>query len=147
MYRFRREDTNEIISVDFETMMTQDAAGFVTLDGGVRARRVNDFVRPDRTIEPNNAPMPPPVSDAMGFPMSQLTEFEEDRTRNAFHGVEFRPDPTCPAEFVQVHFASHAERDRYMRHRGMVDRNRTAGGALSKQDLEAAAEFAKNLGK
>lgn len=148
MYRFVREDNGKEIEVDFLTMMAQDAAGYITLDDGTRARRVLDIatVSATKCRDPQNANQTPPVSDALGFPIHQLAEFEYDRTQNSFHGVEFKPDPTCP-EFMQVHFASHRDRDRYMKHRGVVDRNKTAGAALSKKDLEDAAKYAKNIGK
>ena len=146
MYRFVREDNGKEIVVDFLTMMDQDASGRITLDDGTRARRVQEPEVHRAPVDPQNANQAPPVSDAMGFPIHQFAEFEYDRTQNAFHGVEFKPDPACP-EFMQVHFASHRDRDRYMKHRGMVDRNKTAGAALSKKDLEDAAKYAKNIGK
>lgn len=145
-YRFRREDTGEVVEVDFETHMSQDKAGYITLADGVRARRVNDFVTQRQKLEPQNANMTPPVSDNLGFPTVQLAEFEEHLDSSGCRGVEFKPDPQCP-EYCQVHFASHAARDRYLLARGMVDKNRTAGTALSPKDLADAEEYAKNIGK
>lgn len=144
MYRFIREDDGFVIEVDFETMMGQDVAGYITLDDGVQARRVMDVENKRPTIERGNANRTPPSSDALGFTAHQLWEFEEDRRRNGFSGVEFKPDPSCP-EFYQVHFSSHGERDRYMQHRNFVDKNYTKGNPLSAKDLDAAREWAERV--
>jgi hypothetical protein len=146
MYTFVREDTGEYVEIPFEEMLQQDVAGYVTLSDGVRARRVNDFSRQRPPREPQNANRTPPVSDTLGFQARQLAEFEDDRVRNGFVGVEFKPDPTCP-EFYQVHFASHATRDKYMAHRSFFDQNKTVGSALTPQDLASAEEYAKTIGK
>lgn len=143
MYQFRREDTGEIVEVDFETHMSQDRGGFITLPDGVKARRVNDFHNFKPSVEYQNANRTPPPSDSLGFTSHQLAEFEEDRVRNGHTGIEFKPDPMCP-DFYQVHFASHQARDDYVAHRGMVDMNKTAGSGLSKKALLDAAEMVKN---
>ena len=143
MYPFRREDNGEIVEVDFETHMSQDRAGFITLKDGVKARRVNQFMPTITTIEKGNANIKPPPSDALGFTVHQIAEFEEDRVRNGFHGVEFKQDPLCP-EFVQVHFASHKARDEYIQHRGMEDKTRTKGASLTPGMLEEAVNMAKS---
>ena len=143
MYQFVREDNGEIVEVDFEKMMEQDAAGFIKLDDGVSARRVQDLPRHEKKRRKKGVPEIP-VSDALGFTAHQLAEFEYDRKSNGFSGVEFTPDPMCP-EFYQVRFSSLKERDRYIRHRGMVDRNKTKGAALSKGDFESARELLGRL--
>jgi hypothetical protein len=142
MYQFRREDNGETVEVDFETNMSQDRAGFITLPDGVRARRVNDFVSRPREVEPGNANQTPPVSDNLGFTVLQLAEFEYDRVKCGIQGVEFKPDPLCK-EFIQVHFSSHAARDAYIRHRGKVDKNHTSGAFLDAKMLKDAAERIK----
>jgi len=144
MYRFIREDNGETIEVDFETHMSQDVAGYITLPDGVRARRVNDFDRKKAAFEPGNANHTPPVSDNLGFTSHQLAEFEADRVKHGFRGVEFKPDPACPT-FYQVHFGSFAERDRYMEHRRFYDKNKSSGAALSEQHLAEAEKWAKSL--
>jgi len=139
MYQFVREDNGEVVEVGFEKMMEQDAAGFIKLDDGVSARRVQDLPKKDKKRRKKAVPEIP-VSDALGFTSHQLAEFEYDRKRNGFSGVEFTPDPSCP-EFYQVRFSSLKERDRYIRHRGMVDRNKTKGSALSERDFSDAREL------
>lgn len=143
MYPFKREDNGEIVEVDFETMMAQDRAGFITLKDGVKARRVNQFTNAKPAVEKGNANMTPPPSDNLGFTVLQIAEFEEDRVRNGFTGVEFKQDPMCP-EFVQVHFSSHAVRDKYIQHRGKVDRTRTKGATMTPGMLEDAVNMAKS---
>jgi hypothetical protein len=144
MYKFTREDTGEIVEVDFETMMTQDAAGYIKLPDGVAARRVLDVHRPRAPVEKGNSNHRPPVSDAMGFTAWQLAEFEDDRKKHGFTGVEFKPDPMCP-DFYQVHCGSMSEYDAYVAHRGMFQQGRSKGAVLSKKDLADAADLAKRI--
>lgn len=79
----------------------------------------------------------PLVSDAMGFPQQQFDEFEVDRQRHGFSDVEFRRDPEVP-EFFQVLCATPAARDRYAKHRGMVNRTGIGGLRLTQADLDRA---------
>ena len=143
MYRFVKEDDGSVIEVDFETMMEQDAAGFITLEDGTRARRVFDAMQTERKRE-KLAPGAIPVSDALGFTEHQLIEFEADRLQHGFRGVEFVRDPSCPV-FYQVKFGSHAEREAYIAHRGMVDKGRSKGGVLSEKDLENAKSIISRI--
>lgn len=140
-YRFMRQDTGEIVSVTFDDMIRQDEMGYITLPDGVKARRVyrdSDTVsRPDR-VRVDHRPIPP--SDAMGFSEHQLAEFEFDRQQNHFSGVEFVRDPTCPT-FYQVKCSSRKEWERYVKHRGLVVKNKTVGAALTPSALERAAEM------
>lgn len=142
-YRFLREDDGKTVQVDFETMMQMDAAGYITLPDGVRARRDRqkepplrraDIVSATRS-ETGSKPIPP--SDAMGFTAHQLQEFEADRQLNGFSGVEFVPDPLEPT-FYQVKCSDRRTWERYASHRGFVDLNRTAAVSISAADLEAA---------
>ena len=144
MYKFRREDDGAIVEVDFETHMGQDRGGYVTLPDGVRARRVNDFQTQKAATEKGNANQTPPPSDSLGFTVHQLNEFEEDRVRNGFVGVEFKPDPRCP-EFLQVHFSGPQAREDYIRHRQMVDKGSSTGVFISEQNLHDARKFAKSI--
>lgn len=143
-YEFRREDTGEIVEVDFEKMMEQDAAGYIVLDDGASARRVMSPPKKATERQDGNANHKPPVSDAMGFTCHQLADFEEDRVRNGFHGVEFKPDPMCP-EFYQVHCSSMSVYEDYMAHRGMYQKGRTKGNSLSEKQLRDAEEMANRL--
>jgi|GEM_PF-2519987 len=141
MYRFRREDNGEVVEVDFATMMTQDVAGFITIDG-VSARRI---VAPEekKPVKMSKAPIGRPiVSDTLGFPTKQLAEFETDRQAHGFRQVEFRPDPVVP-EFCQVVCHSRDEYGRYVKHRGFVNANSIGGVRLTQEELDAAADFVK----
>lgn len=121
MYQFAFEDTGEVIDVDFTTMMTMDAAGYIEVGGRV-ARRIN---RPSMRREVAehgahiNAPM---VSDSLGFIAKALPQWEEYRHQHGFRSVEYREDPTVPG-FMQVHFHNRSERERYIRSLGKHDRN------------------------
>jgi hypothetical protein len=145
-YLYRREDNGCLVEVDFATMMEQKC-GFITLPDGVEARRCvhleierdgRQKAAPVREIEK------PIVSDALGFPQHQLAEFEQDRAKHGFGGVEFTPDPRVP-EFYQVRISGKREYQRYLKHRQMHDRNSRNGGgqALSPELLERAAAIVK----
>lgn len=144
MYKFRREDTGEVVEVDFETMMTQDAGGYIVLADGVSARRVFDVHAQKTGAQAGNANHRPPVSDAMGFTVHQIAEFEADRQKHGYHGVEFKPDPLCP-EFYQVHCDSMSTYEDYMSHRGMYQKGRTVSNALTERQLKDAEELAKRI--
>ncbi len=135
-YTFIREDNGKEVEVDFETMMEQDTAGFIRLKDGVAARRksTGSF---KRKIEAETGTKPIPPSDSLGFTVLQLDDFEADRKSHGFTGVEFVPDPLEPT-FMQVKCSSRREWERYVKHRGFVDKNRTAGVSISADDLERA---------
>ena len=141
-YTFIREDNGEPVEVDFVTMMGQDAAGFIHLPGGIAAKRkaTPSWRRKsfDSVSKAGNKPIPP--SDAMGFTVHQLAEFEADRVAHGFTGVEFVQDPMEPT-FRQVKCSSRREWDKYREHRGLTDRNRTSGVSISADDLERAKEL------
>lgn len=140
-YQFRREDNDEIVELSFEQMMTQDAAGYVTLPDGVVARRVPTGNLRMRATAPQGAPKQKWTSENLGFGDHVLAEMEEDRVRNGFTGTEFVRDPDCP-EFVNVEFSSQRERARYMRHRGFFERNgRKSGVTMTQADLDRAADL------
>lgn len=160
VYYFRREDNDEIIEVDFQTAMSADAAGFITLPDGVVARRARSM---EPRMESASSGTPelakPMVSDALGFTAEQFHEFEEDRRRHGFTAIEFVRDPHCET-FMQVKCSSPAEYQRYREHRNDMsksarnkyrgefnDRNSRNGGGqpLSKRDLEAAAARVREL--
>lgn len=144
-YLFLREDNDEVIEVDFATMMTMDSLGCITLKDGATARRV-------RTLEPSEAPRQgiavdaerPIVSDALGITHQQLESYRADLTRHGFSGVEFKPDPHCPG-FYQAHFSGRQEWQRYIKHRGLHDRNSAhgSGASLSQADLDRAAQLVR----
>jgi hypothetical protein len=140
-YIFRREDNEKLVEVSFGEMMEQQG-GYITLPGGVQARRCvaleieRDGKSPTSAV-PQSRPI---VSDSLGFTDSQLSEMEADRASSGFTGVEFVRDPQEP-RFYQVKCDSWRTRDRYARHRGMVDRSRGPGLKLSQRDLDRAAEL------
>lgn len=140
MYKFRREDDDSIVKLGFAEMMAQDVAGYVTLDDGVRAKRVHDgkpIGKPANGREMAGAPILP--SDALGFTSHQLAEFEADRKRNGFTGVEFVRDKTYE-HFWQVKCSSRREWERYVAHRQLIDKNKSSGTALSAGQLERARQ-------
>lgn len=140
MYEFRREDNGNSVMLGFDEMMAQDAAGYVTLPDGVRARRVHDGKPIGKQAEHREmagAPILP--SDALGFTSHQLDEFEMDRKRHGFSGVEFVRDKSYD-QFWQVKCSSRREWERYVRHRQMTDKNHSTGSSLSEVQLRQAQE-------
>ena len=142
-FAFKREDNDEIVWVDWTTMMGQ-IGGFITLSDGVEARRCVYLEGGSPSPAPpvqRGSPVPV-VSDALGFPKQCLKEREAQRQEWGLADIEFRRDPRVP-EFYQVHCGSEAARDRYARHRNMVNRTGSLGGGvmLSQEDLDRAAEL------
>ena len=138
-YQFRREDNDEIIEVDFDTMMSA-ADGFLEVEPGVWAKRINRKSLPKKAVVNAN---PAIVSDAMGFGIGQLAEMEADRKAHGIRGIEFKPDPDVP-QFIQVHCASERAKKRYMEHRMFTDQNNRngSGNVLSPRLMEDAKELA-----
>ncbi|MEM9354594.1 MAG: hypothetical protein AAGB04_00130 [Pseudomonadota bacterium] len=111
--------------VDFETMMGQSSAGFITvvIDGqSVEARRAPEKPTVKKDIREDRPDGFSVVSDALGFTEDQFTQFEADRVRHGFTSVSFQRDRDVP-EFFQVKFESKRDWERYIKHRGMADRN------------------------
>jgi hypothetical protein len=131
-YCFQREDTGEVIEVDFVTMM-ESKDGFLEVEPGVFAKRIGRESKRTRTKAV--AGRTTIVSDALGFGQHQLSEMESDRQLHGFSDIEFKPDPHTP-QFFQVHCGSEAAKKRYMRHRGFTDRNsRNGGGQVLSPDM------------
>lgn len=149
-YLFRRDDSGEIVEVDFRTMMEQDRAGYIVLPDGVHAKRCLhlELERDGRRVRPpvDRSPLERPmVSDVLGFPEEFLAEFEEDRQKNGFTDVEFVHDQDVP-EFMNVKCQSRAAFNRYVKHRGMYNRTGIGGLRLTEGDLARAAEMvSRNL--
>lgn len=141
-YLYRREDNGELVEVSWLVMIHQQG-GYITLPDGVTARRCL-HLETDRDGRPPPSEKPhldrPIVSDALGFGEHQLADFEEDRKRNRFTGIEFTRDPQVP-EFFQVRCKSRAEFNRYTKHRGMVNRSSFGGVRLTQADLDRAKEL------
>ena len=137
-YEFRREDTDEIVEVDFADMMSA-TDGFLEIEPGVWAKRIN---RPTVKKLEQREQRTAIVSDALGFGVGQLEEMEADRKAHGHHGIEFRPDPDVP-EFIQVHCGSERAKSRYMEHRKFTDQNSRngSGNILSERLIEDAIEL------
>ncbi len=132
-YQFKREDNGEVVEVDFPTMMTMDILGCITLPCGASARRVRTVtLQQAERIEELEKPV---LSDALGFCEAQFNDFELDRVKNGFRGVEFVRDPKVP-QFFQVKITSKAEWARYVKHRGFGDRNSRNGSGASVSAVE-----------
>lgn len=141
-YAYRGYMVNDEVTiyVDFETMMQQDAGGYITIKLGEHTydfRRVRD---PEKKIKADLELNKPLVSENLGFGFYQLDEHEAFRQRHGFMGVEFKPDPRLP-QYYNVHFSGPAERERYIRARGMADGNsRNGSGAGITPDELAEAQ-------
>ena len=145
-YKFTIVDTDEPIEVSWTDMMDKDAAGYITLPDGRRAREVRDGWRKLRAKGGSDERVQQPgsvVSDSLGFAQHQYEEFEADRKLHGFSGVEYKRDPNVP-EFYQVHAKRGSEWDKYLKHRGFIDRNKSDRGvSLAPGELEKAMELAR----
>jgi hypothetical protein len=137
---FRREDNDELIELDFATVMQKQVDGFVRLDDGVLARRCIHLEQQAERAAKREELNRPLVSDSLGFTSHQLAEMEADRVKHGHVGVEFIEDSSVEG-FYQVKCSSPSAWRDYVRHRGLVDRNSSNGGgaALSPELLERAA--------
>lgn len=148
-YAFKRDDNGKVVWVDWSTMM-QQSSGYITLPDGVFAKRCvhleerEDFKKSD-SVDGNITRKPAP-SDSLGFPEQCLAKFESDRQKHGFSDIEFKRDPRVP-EFYQVHCSSQAAKDRYTKHRQLVNRTSTLGSGhiISAETLEKAEAFVKKL--
>jgi hypothetical protein len=142
-YAFRRERDGNIVWVDWAAML-ESQNGYITLADGTEARRCAHLERREsRRGGPQVGGTPPPaVSDGVGFPEQCLEKYQADLDSSRLTGIEFKRDPACP-EFYQVHGSSRAALDRYIRHRGLVNRTGSLGGGLklSQEDMDRAAEL------
>jgi len=131
-YAFKRDDNSKVVWVDWSTMMTQ-SSGYITLPDGVFAKRCvhlekrEDFKK-SAPVDGNVTRKPAP-SDSLGFPEQCLSKFETDRQKHGFSDIEFKRDPRVP-EFYQVHCNSQAAKDRYTKHRQLVNRTSTLGSGV-----------------
>ncbi|MEO1615054.1 MAG: hypothetical protein AAFV88_04340 [Planctomycetota bacterium] len=137
-YQFRREDTGEVIDVDFATMM-EAKDGFLEIEPGVFAKRINRHSVKRSVGERGRTEI---VSDALGFPRQQMAEMEDHRQLHNHTDIEFVPDPEVP-EFIQVKCGSEKAKHRYMESRGFTDQNSRngSGQVLSPNMLEHAREI------
>jgi hypothetical protein len=140
-YLYRREDNGEVVELPWPAPLDQ-VGGYVTLPDGVAAKRCL-YLELERDGRPEKSKQPEIVdreivSDNMGFGQSVYAEYEADRQRHGFTGVSFQPDPQTP-EFFRVHCSSRRTYDRYLKHRGLVNRTGIGGVRLTQEDLDRAA--------
>ncbi len=137
-YKFKRDDNGEVFEGTFEQAMSQDVLGRITLPDGVTARRVVESAGPSAKRETRSGEVPI-VSDSLGFCEGQLSEFESDRKRHGFTGIEFVRDPSVP-QFLRVRCGSRSEWAKYVAHRGMHDMNSRngSGASITEEELNAA---------
>ena len=66
------------------------------------------------------------------------------RSKNGFRGIEFVRDKDVP-QFFQVKCSSRKEFDRYMKHRGMYDKNSSNGSSagITEKEINEAAQRIK----
>jgi hypothetical protein len=132
-----RDDTGDVVWVDFETMMGS-SNGYLDMDGKTyrRAHDLEEKPKPkgERLIE--RASM---LSDSMGFTKKGLKDRVEHLKQSGVRGVEFKEDPHVPG-FYQVQCDSERAKLAYARSLGMVDRN-GSGAMLSQEQLDKAKEL------
>jgi hypothetical protein len=138
---FRREDNGEVFEATFLQSLHQDVAGFIVLEDGTRAKRVQEYAPPKDLPEvQGNKGGREFVSDSLGFPAHQLADFEEDRVRNGFVGVSFTKDPGCQW-FYQVRISDPTTKEKYLKHRQFADYNRTGTkDFISQEQLDRAKQ-------
>jgi len=140
-----KTDDGEIIVVPAEQAF--EAGAFYELPDGRLARRVNiGSVKRSKSTE--KLIQRPEPSDNLGFTELELAEKKADaeKYRDEHRGIEFKPDPDEPS-FYQVHFADHAAKKRYMKHRKVVDRSSKngSGAMLSPAQIGAAQALVRRI--
>lgn len=147
---YKREDNGEVIEMPQDTWLRQDGMGYIELDDGTKARRCVALEEARKNKEKAKPQMrwegQTVVSDNLGFGMHQLVEMEADRRMNGFSAIEFVQDKQEPT-FYQVKCSSPQQYQRYIKHRGWVDKNGSlglgAGHALSPKDLADAERLVR----
>lgn len=126
-YPFRRTDDGQIVMLDFEQMMTQDVAGFVTLPDGTELRRCASLKsvkhKPPQAATLNRR-------STFGFLAKQLPEFQQHLKDSGVKGVEFVHDRDVPG-YMQFEYASEKAREDHRKAKGEEDYNgRNGAGAM-----------------
>jgi len=125
---FKREDTGEIIEVDYQTMINRDPSGGIEIgiDGKIVSavyQRPAEKKQPkQRAIEMNKSGMI--VSDALGVGFGQVDAARQDCLSHGYD-VTFKPDPMVP-EFYQAHMTPETKAS-YLGHLHMHDRSSRNG--------------------
>ena len=136
-YPFTDDDGN-IYELSFEQMI-EAKDGFFETDDGKILRRVRGNTVRVRKAERQRTEI---ISDAMGFSYLQLPEMRQHLKDSGCRGVEFIKDKNEPT-FMQVKCDSPQSWQRYMKARGMFDKNSKngSGAMLSEKDFEDAKEL------
>ena len=136
-YKFRREDDDQIVEVDFATAMNQ-VGGMITLPDGVTARRCVYLEEQPERGERHKKVQAEVVSDTLGVSVDHVAAYRANAEQYG-QRVEFVPDPTCE-HWCKAKFPSWQDRDRYMQFRGMTDKNSRngSGAVLSPAQFEQA---------
>lgn len=138
-YQFRR-DNGEVIEVSFGVAQ-KAVCGYLTLDSGEVVKRIAGCGRIVADSGERKRVGREHVSDSLGFVQTQLSDFEDDRKKNGFHGIEFTRDPAVP-QFIQVRCSNPDELARYAAHRGQGSGGSgTLGssGCITQDQLDRAA--------
>src|SRR5688572_23551202 len=94
-YIYRRMDNDQLVTVDFATMLDQKD-GFILLPDGVFARRCVHLEKQEKKKERKKGKLQAEiVSDALGVTCHQVDEFRATAKAQG-HQVEFTPDPHEP---------------------------------------------------
>ncbi len=94
-------------------------------------------------------PAPPIISDSLGFTASQLPEMEAHRKIHCFSGIEFVRDKNFKRNhFYQVKCSSHSLWQKYLKSRGVMDKNSLNGsGKPNPEQLQTNANlYLRQLG-
>lgn len=145
-YPFRREDDGSMVLVDFETNMSQDAGGYITLPDGVRAKRC--LLKSSTKGTPDKLAVEAPVySDSLACSPEDVDMLRAHARMNGFTGIEFLPDPACPEDSYVCRASSRGEMLRYAKLFEMSDRGERlgSGATLSPDQLAAAENYAKRI--
>jgi len=86
------------------------------------------------------------ISDTLGVSSHIAARFQREADESGFTGVEFKQDPTSPY-FHQAHFSDEAQRDKYAKHRGLVNASGSEGSSaeLSPRELQNAERRAREI--
>ena len=88
----------------------------------------------DTTDAPPPRERPEAMSHNIGFGQHQLAQFEADRVANGHTDIEFRLDPAVP-QFYNVHSGSKKALEKYVNHRGSVNKTSRCGHFLTADDM------------
>jgi hypothetical protein len=142
-YIFRRLDNDKLVRLPFSAVLDQDRLGYITLEDGVQAKRcqwLEEESEPVKAKAVHTGINKHDLSLSLGFSKTQLAEFEADRIKHGFKGVEFYPDPHSP-NMIGVKAGSEAEKERYIKHRGYFNKSSRNGSKMGKEELEMARKL------